>query len=123
SVFALLELDRLKPNPNRLVSVELRDGPVEVEISAAKDLPLKIMMAQRKPEFKQVYEPSSVLEIFGLADDDLLPQCQIQTVSTGTPQLMIPLRSRESLQKANLHVDAYREFRRTADFFSPHLFC
>jgi trans-2,3-dihydro-3-hydroxyanthranilate isomerase len=46
-----------------------------------------------------------------------------QTVSTGTPQLMIPLRNLEALRRAQLDIPAYNKLRTAADFFSPHLFC
>lgn len=63
------------------------------------------------------------MPVFGLHVSDALPEVPIQTVSTGTPQLMIPLRSIEALQRAQLDIAAYEKLRSRADFFSPHLFC
>lgn len=36
---------------------------------------------------------------------------------------MIPVRGHRALRRAQINVAAYAEFRTTADFFSPHLFC
>ncbi|MBI3557096.1 MAG: PhzF family phenazine biosynthesis protein, partial [Deltaproteobacteria bacterium] len=47
----------------------------------------------------------------------------IQTVSTGTRQLMVPLRRHDSLKRVMMNVPAYREYREQCGFFSPHLFC
>jgi trans-2,3-dihydro-3-hydroxyanthranilate isomerase len=47
----------------------------------------------------------------------------IQTVSTGTPQLMIPLKDQNALRRIQLDIEEYRQLRQDGDFFSPHLFC
>ena len=63
------------------------------------------------------------MPIFGLSADDALPDVPIQTVSTGTPQLFIPLRDLDALRRARLDTAAYIDYRARSDFFSPHLFC
>jgi trans-2,3-dihydro-3-hydroxyanthranilate isomerase len=124
SVCALLELGRVNPKDvPTIVTLDLREGPVDVEVWPNSGKSVMIVMSQRKPEFKRIYEPSSVLKSFGLSHEDLLPQLPVQTVSTGTPHLIVPLRGLKSLKKANLDIEAYREFHQAADFFSPHLFC
>ena len=62
------------------------------------------------------------MPLFGLRPDDLLQDAVIQTVSTGTPQLMVPLRNADSLRRVEMNVAAYRTLRETGDFFSPHFF-
>jgi trans-2,3-dihydro-3-hydroxyanthranilate isomerase len=80
-------------------------------------------MQQMAPEFLSIYRPEEVLPIFGLSGADLLQISPIQTVSTGTPQLMIPVRDLDVLRKVVLDVKAYKNLRTRGDFFSPHLFC
>lgn len=104
------------------VTLELPAGVIPVEIVADGRL-RRITMSQKKPQFLAVYDPADVLPAFGLSANDLLPGAPIQTVSTGTPQLMIPLRSHEALRRCRLDMAAYTELRAQADFFSPHLFC
>jgi trans-2,3-dihydro-3-hydroxyanthranilate isomerase len=124
TVFALVELGRIKlTGAYTVITLSLQVGRIEVAIQASESEPLLIVMSQKKPEFKRTYESLEVLRIFGLSEEDALPGVPIQTVSTGTPQLMIPLRSLESLRKARLHIEAYERFHASADFFSPHLFC
>jgi trans-2,3-dihydro-3-hydroxyanthranilate isomerase len=69
------------------------------------------------------YEPADVMPVFGLSPDDALPNVPIQTVSTGTPQLMMAVRSLEALRRAQVNPAAYIALRARGDFFSPHLFC
>ncbi|GAB4505560.1 MAG: PhzF family phenazine biosynthesis protein [Anaerolineales bacterium] len=124
TVYALVDSGRLRLDGDYLKTpLELRDGPIEVEIFAAGEKVERIVMAQRKPQFLSTYHPADVLPAFGLDESDLLPGAVIQTVSTGTPQLMIPLRGHASLHKAMLDVEKYTALRARSDFFSPHLFC
>lgn len=124
TVFALVELGRISlKGPDTLVSLQLRAGVINVAIHAREGEPLLIEMFQPRPVFMRSYQPAEVLSVFGLSEEDLLSGAPIQTVSTGTPQLMIPLRSLSSLRRAKLDVEAYQGLHHRADFFSPHLFC
>ena len=124
TVFALVESGRLKMDGDYLkIPFVLRDGPIDVEIFASHGNVERVVMSQRKPQFLQEYRPEEVLPVFGLAATDQLPGAVIQTVSTGTPQLFIPLTGLDALRKIKLDVDAYIALRARSDFFSAHLFC
>ncbi len=123
TTFALVETGRLKVDDYLKIPLELRDGPIDVEIFAQHGQVERFVMSQRKPKFLRIYPPEDVLPAFGLDSGDLLPAAAIQTVSTGTPQIMIPLKGHESLRKARLDVEKYVALRESGDFFSPHLFC
>lgn len=124
TMYALVDSGRLKLNDDYLkCPLVLRDGPVDVEIFAKAGHTDHVMMSQRKPQFLTTYRPADVLPAFGLDESDLLPNTVIQTVSTGTPQLMILLKNLNSLRKATLNIEKYAALRQASDFFSPHLFC
>jgi trans-2,3-dihydro-3-hydroxyanthranilate isomerase len=124
TIFALIETGRLTlAGDLTTVMLELRVGPLRVDIRASQGLVQQIVMTQKKPQFLATYSAAEVLPAFGLAPEDLLPNVPIQTVSTGTPQLMIALRDHTALQRIQLNIPAYARLRSTADFFSPHLFC
>jgi trans-2,3-dihydro-3-hydroxyanthranilate isomerase len=124
TIYALVDSGRLKLDADYLkLPLVLRDGPIDVEIFARGGKVERIVMSQRKPQFLSTYHPSDVLPAFSLDESDLLPGAVIQTVSTGTPQIMIPLRDHVSLRKAVLDVKKYTALREKSDFFSPHLFC
>jgi trans-2,3-dihydro-3-hydroxyanthranilate isomerase len=124
TVFSLVETGRLKLEGDYLkIPLVLRDGPIDVEIFTKGGKVERVVMSQRKPQFLRNYAPEEVLPVFGLDSGDLLPGALIQTVSTGTPQLFVPLRALEALKKTKLDVDAYIALRARSDFFSAHLFC
>jgi trans-2,3-dihydro-3-hydroxyanthranilate isomerase len=124
TVYALVDSGRLSlPGDYLKIPLELRDGPIDVEIFARSGAVDRIVMSQRKPRFLSAHRAADVMPAFGLDEADLLPGAPIQTVSTGTPQLMIPLKSHDSLRKALLDIEKYTALRERGDFFSPHLFC
>ncbi|MFD2784524.1 PhzF family phenazine biosynthesis protein [Hymenobacter rubripertinctus] len=124
---ALLHTGRLaRPGSGPLdLHLELLHGPVAIRVSPAEaGQPHLIRMTQRRPEFGPLHAPADVLPLFGLTPADLRPGSVVQTVSTGTPQLMVLLRDADTLRRAHLPdpaaLDAYR---RASGFFSSHLFC
>jgi trans-2,3-dihydro-3-hydroxyanthranilate isomerase len=124
TIYALIDSGRLKLNNDYLkLPLVLRDGPVDVEIFAKDNKVERVVMSQRKPQFLSTYQPSDILPAFGLVESDMFPNAVIQTVSTGTPQLMILLKDLDSLRKAALDIPKYATLRNASDFFSPHLFC
>ncbi len=119
---ALLDAGRI-PAGDRVFRLELTAGIVEVEIAAGAVGRQVLTMKQLRPQFLREHDPAEVMPAFGLTPQDLRPGAKIQTVSTGTPGLMVLVRDAEALRRARLDVDAYVKLRERADFFSPHLFC
>lgn len=118
TVRALIEAGRIAPGRERL-RLELPAGVVEVTITPS---PLRITMTQLPPQFLSQHDPVRIAALFGLSPEDLVAGAPIQTVSTGTPQLMVPLRSVNALRRARLDAEAYTAYQAASDFFSPHLF-
>ncbi len=124
TTFALLDTGRLTLNSgHQAIHLELIHGPIAVEIFSQEGKVERIVMTQRKPQFLATHDPAQVLPLFGLSLADALPGAPIQTVSTGTPQLMLALRDLETLHRVRLDIPAYEAYRARSDFFSPHLFC
>lgn len=124
TVYALVETGRLPMRGDKMtISLELRDGPIAVEVQARNGKPTYVVMTQRQPQFLHTVDAATVLPVWGLAPADLLPGAPIQVVSTGTPQLMIPVRDQAVLRRLQINEAAFRRLCREANFFSAHLFC
>src|SRR5258708_3018593 len=124
TIYALIDSGRLKlKDPLTTLSLELKVGPIPIEIRSNRGQVSQIIMSQKKPEFLRSYRAEDVLPVFGLSPDDGLPNLSIQSVSTGTAQLMIPLRRLEILRRIVLNIPAYAALRKQGDFLTPHLFC
>jgi trans-2,3-dihydro-3-hydroxyanthranilate isomerase len=121
-IHALLEVGEIKSTVSK-VSLELKAGIIRVDIlREAHGSPL-LVMTQKKPEFLSIHDPKKISALFSLNVEDLLPGAVVQTVSTGTPQLMVPVKNHDVLRKATMDVAAYKAYKATSDFFNPHLFC
>lgn len=124
TIYALIETGRLKlTGEHTTISLELKVGPIRVEIHAQPGQSPQIVMSQKKPQFLRIHDPAEVMPAFGLSPDDALPSVPIQTVSTGTPQLMIAVKNLDVLRRIQINVPAYAKLRENGDWFSPHLFC
>ena len=124
TTWALFESGRASLNGDSAsITLELQIGPICVDVSAEGGQVRLITMNQLKPKFLRTYEPADILPAFGLSVQDALRRAPIQTVSTGTPQLMVPLRDHDALRRVQPNLSACKKLRECGDFFSPHFFC
>jgi trans-2,3-dihydro-3-hydroxyanthranilate isomerase len=78
------------------ITLDLRVGPIPVSFSAKQEgLGVYGTMRQNDPSFGEVHEPFAVAAAIGLSPSDLDPNLPVQTVSTGMPFCIVPLRSLE----------------------------
>jgi trans-2,3-dihydro-3-hydroxyanthranilate isomerase len=126
TVTALVHTGRLALAASRTaLQLELLHGPIDIAVVApVAGEPAQVLMTQRKPVFGATHDPAVVLPLFGLTPADLAAGSLVQTVSTGTPQLMLLLRDQDALRRAHIpDAAAFARYRAGSDFFSPHLFC
>ena len=124
TTMALVEVGQISTDvlPKRF-SLELKAGVITVDLSRDKEGSLVATMTQMKPKFLRTYAVEDIARMLSLLPEDLRPGSPIQTVSTGTPMLMVPLTSHDALRRASLDLKIYASLRESGDFFSPHLFC
>jgi trans-2,3-dihydro-3-hydroxyanthranilate isomerase len=79
------------------IALDLNVGRIPVRFSTRDGMPFGIM-TQRDPEFKQKHSREDVARASGLSIDDIADDLPIQTVSTGNPFAMVPLKSLAVLQ-------------------------
>jgi trans-2,3-dihydro-3-hydroxyanthranilate isomerase len=75
------------------VTLDLRVGPIPVNFTANDGPGVYGTMRQNDPVFGSIHERSAIAAAIGLSPDDLDPALPIQTVSTGMPFCIVPLRS------------------------------
>jgi trans-2,3-dihydro-3-hydroxyanthranilate isomerase len=120
TVFRLLELGKI-PESKTNLKIELQAGIIEVRIDRSATSP-RITMKQLPPEFLRIYDANEIMPLFGLSQIDIYPSALIQTVSTGTPMLMIALKDPSILDKVHFDGAGFARYRSGGDFFSAHLF-
>jgi trans-2,3-dihydro-3-hydroxyanthranilate isomerase len=124
TISALIQEGRIKTTESiTRVSLELPAGLIPIEVVRTSS-GAKITMSQLAPQFLKTYDPKEILEIFGLSEGDLLPGARIQTVSTGTAILMVPLANLDALKRvAYRDANRYLKLKSEGDFLFAHHFC
>jgi len=89
------------PEGERNITLELGIGPMPVRLEGPSNNPSFLWMDQGEAEFgDEVAARTQVAIALTLDDDDLLPDVPIQTGSTGLSQLYVPLKDRETVDRA-----------------------
>ncbi|MDX1530256.1 MAG: PhzF family phenazine biosynthesis protein [Rhodothermales bacterium] len=123
TTFALVRSGRLAlTGPTTRITLEMPAGVIPVTITASNGAVETVVMDQVAPEFGAVLNTEEVLPLFGLDPAEMLPGAAPQVVSTGTPQLMVPLRARDELRRLRVDHPAFAALRERHGFFSAHLF-
>jgi trans-2,3-dihydro-3-hydroxyanthranilate isomerase len=91
-----LYLNRAETMHGGSITLELRVGPINVAFAAQQDGPGVFgTMTQNDPAFGELHDRSAVAAALGLTLEDLDASLPVQTVSTGMPFCIVPLRSVE----------------------------
>lgn len=85
------------------ISLDLKAGKIPVRFEEAAGKPVFGEMTQRPAEFGAIHDREAVARAAGLQYGDIDPSLPIQTVSTGVPFTIVPLRGLEIMR--NMRVD------------------
>jgi PhzF family phenazine biosynthesis protein len=111
------------PRDVSTVSVETRAGVLSVDIVKNEETNKpEIQIIAKKPEFLRTYDPRKYAEALGLSLADIVPSSPIQTVNTGTPQLMIHVATLKALERIHPVWDRLTELGKNSDYVSIQVF-
>lgn len=103
------------------ITLELRVGPIPVLFTEpnADETGLFATMRQNDPTFGAVHDRAALAVALGLSIDDLDPDLPAQTVSTGMPFCIVPLRSLDVAARLQIPQNTARAYleRSDAKFF------
>jgi trans-2,3-dihydro-3-hydroxyanthranilate isomerase len=104
-------------------SLETETGVLNVDIMRNESTGIhEVQITHRKPEFLDTYDPREYAEAFGLSLADILSPNPLQTVSTGTPHLMIPVNTQRSLDRIRPDWETLEELHKQSDYASISVF-
>jgi trans-2,3-dihydro-3-hydroxyanthranilate isomerase len=92
------------------VALKLNVGRVPVRFEEKAGEPVFGEMTQVDPKFGQIHDREGVVRAAGLRDGDIDPSLPVQTVSTGVPFTIVPLRGLEIMRRLSV------DFRSTAEY-------
>jgi trans-2,3-dihydro-3-hydroxyanthranilate isomerase len=97
------------------VELDLRVGRIPVFFEDREAGPAYGEMRQMNPQFGETHRVADVAPVTGLSATDFHPDLPIQTVNTGVPFVIAPVKSLAKLQKLQLNRVAADEYLRKAE--------
>ncbi|MHA1637924.1 MAG: PhzF family phenazine biosynthesis protein [Candidatus Thorarchaeota archaeon] len=111
------------PGEVTMVNLETRAGVLQIEIVKNETTGMhEVQITHKKPEFLETYDSKDIAEALSLSLGDIMSLYPIQTVSTGTPQLMVPVLNMSALERVRPNWDLLKAHSETADYDSIHVF-
>ncbi|KXG73853.1 PhzF family phenazine biosynthesis protein [Thermotalea metallivorans] len=109
-----------------IVKQRTKAGILPVEIYFEKDKVEKIMMTQAAPEFLfTITDTAALAEVMGIEAHEIgMEDCEVlpQVVSTGLPDIIMPVKSLEVLKKLKPKRDKLIEYSKRHGVISVHVF-
>jgi trans-2,3-dihydro-3-hydroxyanthranilate isomerase len=100
-----------------MVSIETNAGILNIEVVKNESTGRhEIQIMHDRPKFLETYDPLEHLEALGLSLVDYHSPNPIQTISTGTPHLLIPVSTSRSLDRIKPNWDRLKELQKESDY-------
>jgi trans-2,3-dihydro-3-hydroxyanthranilate isomerase len=96
------------------VALELNVGRVPVRFEENPGQPVFGEMTQVEPKFDQIHDRETVVRATSLRDGDIDPSLPIQTVSTGLPFTIVPLRGLEVMRRLQVNLAGAADYLRSS---------
>lgn len=106
-----------------MTRLETNTGVLDIEIVRNESTGHhEIQITHKKPQFMDTYDPKDYAEALGLSLADVHSPNPLQTVSTGTPHLMMPVSTQRSLDRIKPNWDRLKELQADSDYVSMSVF-
>ncbi len=92
------------------IRLDLNVGTIPVEFSETPGQPAFGEMTQNDPVFGQIHDREKIAEVTGIPAEDIDPKVPIQTVSTGVPFTILPIRNLEAIQRLQINQQRSSEY-------------
>ncbi len=92
------------------VVLELNVGRVPVRFEQEPGQPVFGEMTQVEPKFGMIHDREAVVRAAGLRDGDIDPSLPIQTISTGMPFTIVPLRGLDVVRRLQVNLASSSEY-------------
>lgn len=109
--------------PVRDVILNLKVGPIPVTFTYGGADPDVLWMKQIAPRFGATLETGRAAPVLGLEPGDLDPRFPVQSVSTGVPFFIVPLKTREALKRSRVDQEKLYDLIKDTEAKAFLLFC
>ena len=92
------------------IKLNLKVGQIPVSFNDSAEQGTICWMRQIEPIFGKTINAKIIAEVFNFNTNDIDERFPIEEVSTGLPQIIVPLRTLDALKRASVNKDKYFEF-------------
>ena len=92
------------------IKLDLNVGTIPVSFEDSTGRPTFAEMTQSDPVFGQIHDRAEIAEVTGILLEDIDPELPIQTVSTGVPFTVLPLRGLKAMGKLKIEQERAAEY-------------
>nr|AGF93196.1 phenazine biosynthesis protein PhzF family [uncultured organism] len=118
----VIQQDLIK-KPVEKINLNLEVGQIPVRIDYEDGEPQNLIMNQKFPEFNKTFEVDELAEVLSLEKEDIDGEYPIESVSTGLPFIIVPLKDLKSLKNAEINKDKYYELIEDLEAKDILIFC
>lgn len=102
----IIQQEILKGTPES-ITLNLGVGPITVDITYEQEQPTELWMTQKEPEWLESHTIDSIAKLIGIEPTEIDDRFPIETVSTGIPVVIVPLKSLKAVRQARIESQAY----------------
>jgi trans-2,3-dihydro-3-hydroxyanthranilate isomerase len=99
-----------RPAPAREIVLDLKVGSIPVAFTSDADGHLFGEMHQKDPTFGRIHDRDTIAGLMGIKSTDITDDAPIQTVSTGLPFAIVPIKERRTLQSLRPDQEKIRSY-------------
>ncbi len=90
-----------------MINLNLKIGQIPVTFTYIREEADILWMKQQAPTFGEVLDARSLAPVLGVDMDDIDERFPVEEVSTGVPDIIVPMKSLEAVKKARVVSDKY----------------
>jgi len=94
-----------KPIPS--VTLDLKLGKIPVTFEYKNNNPDKLVMEQVEPTFSKVFRKEDICDVLDIDPSDIDSRFPIEEVSTGMPDIMVPLTTLDAVKRCRIDTKKY----------------
>jgi len=120
---AFILQQKILQQPVGRINLNLQGGQIPVEISYQDGAIDFLWMAQKPPIFYETFSPEDLAVVLNISVDDLDERFPIQSISTGIPFLIVPLKTHQALKSCRINQEKYQQLIKDIGAKSILVFC
>ncbi|MBN2512996.1 MAG: PhzF family phenazine biosynthesis protein, partial [Sedimentisphaerales bacterium] len=107
--------DKIEHWAHQIVTLNLKVGPIPVNHTALDNHQRLLWLKAPQPQFDACFSPQDFAPILNLDIPDFDERFPIQSVSTGLPFILVPLRTLDAVRRAKANLEAFASFLKMHD--------